>query len=125
MAALRIRSGPPVSALVLGEPGDPALVLVPHGGQRDARSGCRIDSRYQYIGAVLLLLVAADLADGVGRPDRTADRDRARRRRRLGGSATCRLCTTPTRALKDLTPTNAEGWPDSRSNPTARILRSC
>jgi hypothetical protein len=66
IAALRIRSGPPVSRwfwvslVVLGSfwflTAVNAMPLRPPD-----------TSRYQYIGAVLLLLVAADLADGLGR----------------------------------------------------------
>jgi hypothetical protein len=70
MAALRIRSGPPVSRWFWV-----SLVILLSFWFLTAINTTALrppyGSRYQYIGAVLLLMVAADLADGVARTDRT------------------------------------------------------
>jgi hypothetical protein len=70
LAALRIRSGPPLSRWFWV-----SLVILLTFWFVTAFNATPLrlpsDSRYMYIGAVLLLLVAADLASGVVRPDRT------------------------------------------------------
>lgn len=70
IAALRIRSGPPVSRWFLV-----SLVILLSFWFLTALNATALrppyGSRYMYICAVLLLLVAADLADGVARTDRT------------------------------------------------------
>jgi hypothetical protein len=67
IAALRIRSGPPVSRWFWV-----SLVILLSFWFLTAINATPLrlpyDSRYMYIGAVLFLLVAADLADGVDRP---------------------------------------------------------
>ena len=79
VTVLRVRSGPPVSRWFWVS----VVVLLSFwfltAFNATPRSARRIASRYQYIAAVLLLLVAADLAAGVVRTRQDRGRDRARR----------------------------------------------